>query len=119
MNVAEVGHLKEQPTKLANFKPQLYAFHGYTFQRNHSTVIEVWIPSKCDFCDCNIRLNSFFVRTGKSTDEEIQRHGLIKFEGSRPMRGTLLHTGSPFYCEACKERWLRGDALEQIEEAIS
>ncbi len=114
-NVHETGHLVEQPTKVSNLRPELAVFHGYTYKRVSSTVIEAWLPHYCDFCRNPIALESTFIRSGSADDALIQRHGLKKFEGDRPIRGLRIHTASPYYCEPCKDKWLRGEALEKIQ----
>lgn len=111
-NVQDVGHCREQTTKVSNLRPELAVFHGYTFERTSNVVIEVWLPTNCDACEAEIRINSFFVRTGSATDEDILRHGLKKFEGTKPTRGLKFHSASPFHCEPCHQRWLKGEGLE-------
>lgn len=116
MNVKETGHLLEQPTKVSHFRPELGVFHGYTYERTANTVIEVWLPCKCGTCGKAIRTKGLFVRVGSATDEDIQRHGLKRFSGERQELGGKLHSESPYLCGPCKEKWLNGDALEELGE---
>lgn len=119
MNVITVGHNKEQPTKLNNFRPELGAFVGYTFKRNSDSVIEVWIPAECTNCRCNARYEGHFVRVGNASDELIRRHGLRLFEGESPIRGVRVHTAAPFLCEHCSQKWLKGEVLENLIDSFN
>lgn len=114
MNVVETGHLVEQPTQVKNFRPELFIFHGYSFVRTSKTIIEVWRPCVCDNCNVVGAFEGHFVRTQALSDEEVQRHGLKKFEGVKPVRCLKIHTDAPILCEPCKDKWLRGEALEKI-----
>jgi hypothetical protein len=114
-NVADVGHLQEQATKVNNIRPQILIFHGYFYKRTSNTVIEVWKNCVCDNCDASVRVESHFVRTMSLTDFDIQRHGLKPFEGSQPIRGVKVHSHAPMLCEPCKDRWLKGEALEKLQ----
>ncbi len=114
--IEDVGHLKEQTTKINNLRPEIQVFHGYTFERSSNTVVEAWLPDHCDHCGCAIRVNSFFIRTQSLSDEDLRRHGLRKFEGRKPVRGLRIHTSSPFFCEPCRDKWLEGGALEEMDE---
>lgn len=113
-NVSEVGHLLEQSTKTHNIRPELAVFHGYTFERSSNSVIEVWIPHSCEACGCEIRTSSMFVRTGSASNEEIRRHGLKLFQGTKPVRGLKILPHSPYHCEPCRDDWLKGKALESL-----
>lgn len=114
-NIHQVGQNIEQPTKVSNLRPELFVFHGYFFQRRSNTVIEVWKHAACDNCKQDIQLECHHVRTMSLRDEDIRRHGLKEFKGKLPVRGLRLHSESPFFCEECKDKWLKGEALENIQ----
>lgn len=114
-NIQHFGQNIEQTTKVSSLRPELFVFHGYSFLRTSSTVIEVWNPCACENCNAEIAINSFFVRTGKLEDQDILRHGLKLSKKKQPPRGIRVHTSAPFLCEPCKDRWLKGEALEKLQ----
>jgi hypothetical protein len=112
-NVQDTGHLQEQPTKVSDFRVELAAFHGYTFVRRSPSVIEVWVPFDCESCEKPRRINGHFVRTGSASDEVILRHGLKPLKGEQsPLLGARVHSSGPVLCTCCRDKWLRGEALE-------
>lgn len=113
-NVDNVGHTKEQPTKVSSFRPQLAVFAGYSYQRTSQGVIEVWVPCSCEICEQEIYISGQFVRVGDASDILLQRHGLKLFEGQKPVYGGRVHTSSPIMCTPCRDRWLKGEALEHL-----